>query len=362
MIHKAEQNSTIRAGRKEGALFLFLLGFIGLAGLPEAFSQVLDRPVAIVRLTSTVNIGQREIRQQTELLERQLGRTLTRENREEVLEAQIGDVLIRQAAERAQIRVTDDEVQQAVQLQRQQLERPVSDADFRRLVREQMGLTWEAYLEELRTRLIQERFIMERARESFGTIPDPTPREIRQVYEENAQQFTNPAMARFEHLFFDLRNRDTAQQEAARRKAAEVARNIERGRTTFQAQMRASLDDTSFSGGDFGYLVRGDDEARRRLGRSFVETVLDLEEGDVSGVLESNVGLHIVRITDRRSPRLLQLDDPLLPGESMTVRDQIRGYILSQRQQQLFQDSIQATLDELMEEAEIRRFPQHLDW
>ncbi|SIP98975.1 periplasmic chaperone for outer membrane proteins SurA [Alkalispirochaeta americana] len=361
MIQKiAKKRNNRLAG---GGLFLLLtLALLGTAGVPEAAAQILDRPVAIVRLTKTVNIGQREIRQQTELLERQLGRTLSRENREEVLEAQIGDVLIRQAAERAQIRVTDEEVQQAVQLQRQQLDRPVSESDFRRLVRDQMGMTWEAYLEELRTRLIQERFIMERARESFGTIPEPTAREIRQVYEENAQQFTNPAMARFEHLFFDLRNRDTAAQQAARRRAAEISRNIERGTTTFQAQMRASLDDTSFSGGDFGYLVRGDEEARRRLGRSFVETLLDLEEGDVSGVLESNVGLHIVRITDRRSPRLLQLDDPLLPGETMTVRDQIRGYILSQRQQDLFQDSIQTTLEELMEEAEIRRFPEHLDW
>lgn len=340
---------------------LFALLLVSVA-VPAIFAQILDRPVAIVRLTETVNIGQREIRQQVQLLEQQMGRELTVSNREEVLEAQIGDVLLRQAAERANIRVSEEEVEQAINLQRQQLGRPVSDADFRRIVQEQTGLSWERYRSEIRTRLVQERFILERARGRFGEIEEPGAREIRRVYEENAQQFTNPAMARFDHLFFDLRNSDTAREQELRQRAQRLAREIERGTTTFQQAMRASLDDPGYAGGDFGYLIRGDQTARERLGRSFVETVMNLEEEDISGVIESNVGLHIVRITDRRSPRLLQLGDPLLPGESVTVRDQIRSYLVSQRQQAIFQESIETVLEELKREAEISRFPEHLNW
>lgn len=355
MVESMTENRLKRRG-----IVLFVLLFGGIASGLSA--QILDRPVAIVRLTETVNIGQREIRQQVRLLEQQMGRELTARNREEVLEAQIGDVLLRQAARRANIRVDNDEVDQAINVQRQQLGRPVSDADFRRIVTEQTGLSWDQYRDEIRTRLIQERFILERARGRFGEIQDPTAREIRQVYEENAQQFTNPAMARFEHLFFDLRNRDTAREQELRQRANSLARDIQRGNTTFQQLLRASLDDPSYAGGDFGYLIRGDQTAIERLGRSFVETVLDMEEGDVSGVVESNVGLHIVRVTDRRSPRLLQLGDPLLPGESVTVRDQIRSYIVAQRQQEIFQQSIETVLEELRREAEITRFPENLNW
>lgn len=342
---------------RTGAL-LFLFASI----VPALTAQVLDRPVAIVRLTETVNVGQREIRQQVAILEQQMGRTLTARHREEVLEAQIGDILLRQAAERANVRVSAQEVDQAIAIQRQQLGQPVSDTDFRRIVEEETGLTWDQYRQEITKRLIQERFILDRAEGRFGDIPEPTAREIRQVYEENAQQFTNPAMARFEHLFFDLRNRTDAQQQELRQRAQRLARDIQRNTTTFQQAMRASLDDPGYAGGDFGYLIRGDRTAVERLGRAFVETVLDMEEEDISGVIESNVGLHIVRITDRRSPRMLQIGDPLLPGENVTVRDQIRSYIFAQRQQEIFQQSVETVLRELREEAEITRFPQNLNW
>lgn len=338
-----------------GALMFLLFG-------GTLWAQVLDRPVAVVRLTETVNIGQREIRSQVRLLEEQLGRELTSENRREVLEAQIGDVLLRQAAARSGIRVSQEEINQAIAAQRQSIGRPVTEAEFRLLVQQQMGLSWDEYLGEIRDRLLQERFILERAQTRFAQIGEPAAREIRQVYEENAQQFTNPAMVRFDHLFFDFRNRSDTQIREIRQRASTMARQVERGTTTFQQLMRQSLDDVTYSGGDFGYLIRGEQSAQQRLGRAFVETVFDLDEEQVSGVIESNLGLHIVRVTDRRSPRLLQLNDPLLPGEQMTVRDQIQAYIVAQRQQEIFQESLQTVLQELRSEAEIRRFPENLNW
>lgn len=339
---------------------LILLGAVFAGATVSA--QVLDRPVAIVRLTSTVNIGQRELRRQVELLERQLGRELSTDNRREVLEAQIGNVLLSQAAARDNIRVTEDEIQQAINVQKQSLGQPVGDTEFRRIVQDQMGMTWDEYVEQITDRLVQERYILARAERDFGEIPEPTTREIRQVYEENAQQFTNPAMVRFDHLFFDFRNRSTDDQRAARRQADTFALQISRNATSFDELLRGSLDDASYAGGDFGYILRGDPQAIQRLGNSFVNAVFDMENGDISEVLESSVGLHIVRITDRRSPRLLDLNDPLLPGESITVRQQIRAYILNQRQQEVFQRAVETVLEELMSEAEITRFEENLSW
>ena len=342
---------------------LFLGSFLGVVLLSQTIAaQVLDRPVAIVRLTSTVNVGQRELRQQVELLERQLGRELSLENRREVLEAQIGNVLLSQAAARANVRVTEDEIQQAINVQKQSLGRPVGDTEFRRIVQDQMGMSWDEYVGEITERLVQERFILEQAETEFGSIEEPTTREIRQVYEENAQQFTNPAMVRFDHLFFDLRNRTDEEQQTARRQADTFARQIERGTTSFDEFLRNSLDDASYAGGDFGFVLRGDPQAMQRLGTEFVDTVFDLDEDDISSVVQSRVGLHIVRITDRRGPRLLDLNDPLLPGESITVRQQIRAFILNQRQQEVFQRAIETVLEELRSEAEITRFEENLDW
>ena len=341
---------------------LVIAAIVGIASPIHVFAQVLDRPVAIVRLTETVNIGQRELRTQVEQLEQQLGRELSRENRLEVLEARIGDVLLEQAAARAGVRVGEEEIDQAIEVQKQSIGRPVSDGEFRRIIQEQTGLSWDQYVKEITDRLVQERFILQQSQTDFQEISDPTASEIRQVYEENASQFTSPAMVRFEHLFFDIREKSLAEQDQIRDRAARMARQINGNRQRFENAMKESLDDVTYAGGDFGYLLRGDAAAAQRLGRSFVNSVFELSEGDISGVLESNVGFHIVRITDRRSPRLLGLDDPVLPGESVTVRQQIQAYIQNQKQQQVFQQSVNRVLSELREEAEITRYEDNLDW
>lgn len=339
---------------------ILLILSLGLA--TTATGQILDKPVAVVRLTETVNIGQRELRTQVNLLEEQLGRELNATDRREVLDAQIGEVLIDQAAARRNIRVTQEEINQAIQAQRQSLGRPVTDEQFRSFIQEQLGLSWEEYVEQITQRLIQEKFVVENRREMIQNVDPPSESDIRNFYDENATQFTNPAMVRFNQLFIDTRNQGTAQVDAGRRKAEELHGRIRSGQATFQELMNQSLDDASYSGGDFGFLLRTDQQSRSLLGRGFVESVFSLEEGEISSVIESNIGFHIVQITNRRSPRVLGLNDPVLPGERVTVRDQIENYLMNQQQQRNFQRAVEEVISELREEAEVQLFEQNLDW
>ncbi len=338
------------------AMMLFSVSF-------SAFGQLLDQPVAVVRLTETVNIGRRELRQQVELLEQQLGRQLSPENRRELLDAQIAEVLLNQAAERKRIRVTQEDVDQAIAQQRATLGQPVSDAQFRQLVARESGVSWEEYVDQVRERLIQERYILEEKRSIIRDISAPTEAEIRRFYDENATQFANPAMVRFSHLYIDTRNLSNQEKQERRERAEELYGRIRSGAATFAELLDESLDDATFSGGDFGYLLRQDQQSLRLLGAGFIDGVFEVEEGEVSdGVLESNVGYHIVRVTNKRRARILELSDPVLPGQNTTVRDQIRNYILSNKQQQAFQRAIQEVVDELREEAEVTVFEQNLDW
>lgn len=335
---------------------------IGLVAGGALFAQVLDKPVAIVRLTETVNIGQRELRNQVEMLQEQVGRNLTEADRKEVLEAQIGEVLINQAAARENIRVTQEEINQAIQAQRQSLGQPVSNSQFRSFIQEQLGLSWDEYVEQITQRLIQEKYVVEKKRDLIQNVDPPSEPEIRAFYEENATQFTNPAMVRFNQLFLDTRNRGESQVDAARQKAQDLRGQLRSGQASFEELMNDSLDDASYTGGDFGFLLRNDQQARNLLGRRFVESVFSLEEGEISSVIESNIGFHIVQITNRRSPRVLGLNDPVLPGQNVTVRNQIENYLRNQQQQRNFQQAVQEVIDGLREEAEVELFEQNLQW
>lgn len=335
---------------------------IGLLAVGALSAQVLDKPVAIVRLTETVNIGQRELRNQVEMLQEQLGRELSEEDRREVLEAQIGEILIDQAAARQNIRVTQEEINQAIRAQRQSLGQPVSDAQFRGFIQEQLGLSWDEYVEQITQRLIQEKYVVENRRDLIQNVDPPTESEVRAFYDENATQFTNPAMVRFNQLFIETRNKSDSQVDAARQKAQDLRGQLRSGQTSFQELMNDSLDDASYTGGDFGFLLRNDQQARNLLGRRFVESVFSLEEGDISAVIESNIGFHIVQITNRRSPRVLGLNDPVLPGQNVTVRNQIENYLRNQQQQRNFQQAVEEVIDDLRDEAEVELFEQNLQW
>ncbi|MFP4153550.1 MAG: peptidylprolyl isomerase [Alkalispirochaeta sp.] len=359
-MKQTKQNSTVRNHPLRPALLVLVVAMLFPAS--GVFAQVLDMPVAVVRLTETVNIGQRQLRQDVELIERQAGRELSVDERAELLEERINGVLLNQAARREGIRVSDDEVDQAIAAQRQSLGQPVTDEQFREIVEEQMGLSWDAFVEEITNRLVQEQFVLSRARGRFDSIADPTVEDIRFVYETNAEQFFNPLMVRFEHLFFDLRDKSDAGIRELRQRAEGMARDLRRNRVDFQSLMRESLDDVSYSGGDFGYLVNGDQQALQRLGRPFVEAIFRMDDDDVSGVLESNVGLHIIRVTERRAPRLPGLNDPILPGESITVREQVRAFVINQRQQEIFEETVSSVVSELREDAEITRYRDRLDW
>jgi parvulin-like peptidyl-prolyl isomerase len=109
--------------------------------------------------------------------------------------------------------------------------------------------------------------------------------------------------------------------------------------------------------------MRQDGNSRQLLGQDFIDEVFRVDEGEISdGVLESNVGYHIVKVTNRRRARILDLNDPVLPGQNITVRDQIRNYLLANEQQRAFQRALEEVVQELRNQAEVRIFEENLDW
>jgi parvulin-like peptidyl-prolyl isomerase len=142
----------------------------------------------------------------------------------------------------------------------------------------------------------------------------------------------------------------------------ELRRSIRDGVSTFDEASRNSLDDPSVSAADFGYLLRNDPRNQSLLGRTFVDQVFALDVGDVSEVIESNVALHIVLVTDKRAARILSLDDPILPGQNVTVRQQISGILSAQKEQEALGRAVDGIVDDLREQAEVTIFENNLPW
>ncbi|MGO9413220.1 MAG: peptidylprolyl isomerase, partial [Spirochaetia bacterium] len=98
------------------------------------------------------------------------------------------------------------------------------------------------------------------------------------------------------------------------------------------------------------------------FGKDFFDEIFKLKKGETSGVIASNIGFHIVKVTDRIDAHLLTLEDKVPPQFQITLREYIRGNLTVQRQNDILGSALAAIIADLRKQAEIRYFDDNLSW
>lgn len=326
-------------------------------------AQVLDLPVATVKLTRLENISQKELKKKVALFEGRRGRSLSQEELEALLDEEIYSILLLQAAERSRISVSREDLETYKDFTRRSIGVELSDSDYRAFIEKESGISYREYEATLKKTIMIERYVISKS--PFLRDPSnftPSKEEAEAYYEKHAVKFALPALTRFTHLFVGTGELSDSEIRSGKAKITELRRKISTGQATFETLLDDSLDDPEYSGEDAGYFTRGEERLESILGESFLDSVFSLEEGAISTVLESKAGFHIIKITDKRPPRLLQIDDPVFPGERVTVRDEIVKLLTQEQQQKRYADALKAQIAELKKDAEIRVFKQNLNW
>jgi parvulin-like peptidyl-prolyl isomerase len=347
---------------------LFLTAVL-LFGAQVVFAQLIDKPVATVKLSKFEVISVKQFRRQIEELEERTNNTISADDRRKLLDLMISEMLISQAAAQENITVTQKEIDSRIALARQtggmglNLNRELTEQEFKQLL-QQSGLSWDEYVEQLEKAILQQKYVMQKKKPFFDSIAPPSESEIEDFYDANKTAFVAPDMVRFKHIYIDTRNLSSAEEKnKARERAEEIYRELQHGASFDDLVVKYSDDKNSrYKGGDFGYLRRDDQARRQLLGKQFFEAPFKMDVGRVSGVLQSNIGFHIIRVTEKIPFRLLALDDPIPPQNNSTVRDQISAQLLQQKQAEFYQQALMDILEELKKKAEIRVFEENLSW
>ena len=367
MLYLTVPFRVITLGRMKRIILLAAVPFLLVTPLVSA--QLIDKPVATVKLSKFEAISAKQFRQQIEDLEARTQNQLSMDDRRKLLDLMISEKLISQAAEMESISVSQGEIDSRVALARQtggmglNLNRELTEQEFKQLL-QQSGLTWDEYIKELKKAILQQKFVMEKKRALFESVPPPSEAEIADFYDANKTAFVAPDMVRFRHIYIDTRNLASAgEMDKARARAEDISRELRNGAAFDDLVVKYSDDKNSrYKGGDFGYLRRDDQARRQLLGREFFEAPFKMNVGEISGVLQSNIGFHIIRLTEKIPFRLLALEDPIPPQNNSTVRDQIGAQLLQQKQAELYQQALMDLLGELKKKAEIRIFEENLSW
>lgn len=346
------------------SVFLLLL-----CAAPVMFAQIIDKPVATVKLTKVEVISAKQFRQRIEALEARTGQVIALEDRKQLLDLLVSEILINQAAAKEGITVSQAELDARIQLAKQSggaglnLNRELTDAEFRALL-QQNGMDWDEYQTQLREAVVQQKYVMQKKKAFFDKIAPPTAGEIEDFYETNKAAFVAPDMVRFQHIFIDTRNLPSKEEkDKARHRAEEVYRELQSGASFADLVVKYSDDRNSrYKGGDFGYLRRDDQARKQLLGREFFEAPFKMKVGEVSGVLASNIGFHIIKVTEKIPFKLLGLDDPIPPQNSSTVREQISAQLLQRKQGEYYQQALMDLIDEVKKKADIKIFEENLTW
>lgn len=338
------------------AIFFLLAVFM----LP---AQLLDTLVARVKLYKTEVVSQKQFKEDVELLESQLKRKLSLEEKKQLLDAKIAEILLAQAAEHAYITVSDDDVQRAVAQYKSQLGVQISDEQFKQVVSQQLGMSWDDFIAKIRRQLVSEKFLIQEKGAEINSVKTPDDSEIRTVYNQNIQKFTVPESIEYAHIFIDTRGLSDDAKEKAYKRAVDIKKEIGNSVSKFEAAVEKYSDDQSsrYNKGDVGTLFRTDPQRLNMLGSSFFDKVFSLKLNTVSDVIESNVGYHIVLVRKHDDPKLLGLDDTI-PGSTQKVRDNVKNAILVQKRQQAYKKALTDLTNELKEKATISVYDKNLNW
>lgn len=340
---------------------LLWCSLLSLFALAAVWAEGLDKPLAVVRLTKTEQIGSVFFNKQLEVLQKQLGMSLDAAKKKQLLESRIDTILIAQAADRDKVILSDSDVMAMLNQQKASVG-DISDEAFHKMVTQQTGFTWDEYVSSARDGLIQQKYLLAKRPQLASGKFNVSESEVTDTYDAQVSKFVSPAMVRFDYINIDTRGKDAAAKAAIRQKIDEVAKAIKGNGAAFDEQKKKLLDNTAFNVGDSNYIMKNEAKTQAYFGKNFLETAFGMAEGAVSAVLDTQYGYFIIKVTDKRNPKLIGIDDPLYPGQKLTPREQIRQALVNQKQTEAVTKAMDEIIKELRKQADISYFEKNFGW
>ena len=142
--------------------------------------------------------------------------------------------------------------------------------------------------------------------EIAATIKVPK-QDVEQSYNEQLGKYTTPEQIRASHILLTTEGKDDA---AVRAQAEQVLKEAKSGADFAALAKKYSQDETNAQqGGDLDYFGRG------RMVGAFETAAFAMSPGDISDLVKTEFGYHIIKLTDRKPAIVRQLSEPAVYQE-----------------------------------------------
>jgi len=265
-----------------------------------ALTAVLPRGAAaetVDRIAATVNddiITSHEVAMETDLLAREAEKkgSLSLEEKTRLpstaLNRLIDRMLIAQKIKELDIKISDDEVKQAIEDVKKQ--NGLTQEALVAAITGQ-GMTYDQYRTQIREQLERLRLMSQEVRDKVQVGEQ----EVKAYYDENPAKFGGEELFRARQIFFRI-DRNASEEEI--RKITATARSVlqeARSGKDFAALARKYSDDpgTAKDGGDLGVFRKGE------MQQESEKVILAMKPGEISDLIATPAGIHIIKLEER---------------------------------------------------------------
>jgi len=137
--------------------------------------------------------------------------------------------------------------------------------------------------------------------------------EIKKFYDENQDKFKQPESYHASHILIGVKPEATPdEKQKAREKAEAIRKRILAGEDFAAIAKAESSCPSSAKGGDLGFFGKGE------MVPSFENATAALKPGEISGVVETQFGYHIIKLVEKKEGGVIKFD---------ASKDDIQNYL-----------------------------------
>ena len=295
------------------AILLSLMFFMSDTAMAKVFDRVVAKVNSEIITLSSVN-------ERVELLRQKYGSDFKGQNEKEVLDEALNTIveekLQLQEGKKRGLAVDDSAVEAAVA----DIEKKngLEEGQLSEMLKSE-GRSVESYKNHIRDQILLSKVV----RFELGSRVSISERKIAKYYHNNQKDFWDPGKARVRHILILTEKELSADKKKEKYlQAKEILGEVKRGKDFADAAKEYSEDISASEGGDVGFVEKG------KMVPEFEKAVYNLKEGEVSDIVETEYGYHIIKVEEVLAGRTLPLKD---------VKNKIE-FILSNKKQKTAYD------------------------
>jgi len=264
---------------------------------------------------------------------------------DQVLDALIQFKLLGEKAKEADVAITDADVRKQVEDDLQQYldASGLKREEVEEQIKASNKMTLDEYISKqvqdpvTRNGVLQMKLIEKKFPEKIAVSAD----DVKKYYDENLERrFKKPEQVRASHILVGKQGMNDEEKKAARELAEQVLEKVKAKDADFAALAKEySTCPSKEKGGDLGKFPR-----HGQMVEPFAEAAFGLKGGEISGIVETPFGFHIIKVTEHEDGKTTSLDE---------VKDTLRKELMQDK----IREQISAYADELKAAAKLEYPP-----